>query len=517
MNETIKLQIDRNGKTVLTDFSWQFGIGNDHAFQLLRTDVCEHIKLAHDELGIKYIRFHGIFCDDMLVFQRFSDLKSFKALPQADNIGEISFKQVSVALDNVLKCGLKPFLELSFMPSALASGTATGLRYKNNTTMPADMEKWCEFIKKFVQFLLERYGKKEVETWYFEVWNEPDLPLFFSGDMKDYFALYAVTARAVKAVDSDLRVGGPSTSACKWLEEFVYYCKANDVPYDFISTHHYPGDAFGNILEDKDPLAMVKTAAYCAENGVDMGDCMTALFYEPRLYKTWKKGAFIEMDRRAKEIANGKPLLVTEWNSMAVYAAPIHDEKYSAAFVIKSVMDAQGLTNGFMFWCCSDVFEEMFNLGKPFHGSFGIVNNDGIPKPNFWAFKLLSRLYPHRLDLPVTNDAVEYAVFTEGKKTQILLYAQDFDPEKNEEYEVEIAVNAKSENVTKWVIDETHCNPKSEWINLGKPDLLTPKQAEEIKKKTKLKKEEQTFETQNGQTIIKLKMRTNDVLLLELN
>lgn len=120
MNETIKLQIDRNGKTVLTDFSWQFGIGNDHAFQLLRTDVCEHIKLAHDELGIKYIRFHGIFCDDMLVFQRFSDLKSFKALPQADNIGEISFKQVSVALDNVLKCGLKPFLELSFMPSALA-------------------------------------------------------------------------------------------------------------------------------------------------------------------------------------------------------------------------------------------------------------------------------------------------------------------------------------------------------------------------------------------------------------
>ena len=142
MNETIKLQIDRNGKIVPTDFSWQFGIGNDHAFQLLRTDVCEHIKLAHDELGIKYIRFHGIFCDDMLVFQRFSDLKSFQALPQAEKIGEVSFKQIAVILDNVLKCGLKPFLELSFMPSALASGTSTGLRYKNNTTMPADMEKW---------------------------------------------------------------------------------------------------------------------------------------------------------------------------------------------------------------------------------------------------------------------------------------------------------------------------------------------------------------------------------------
>lgn len=512
----MKIAIDVNSKTVLTDYSWQFGIGNDHAFQLLRKDVLEHLKLAHDESGFKYVRFHGIFCDDMQIIQSFADIKSFAVLPDAANIKELSFKQVAVVLDSILEIGLKPFVELSFMPKALASDEKYGLAYNNNTTMPKDLNKWAEFIKKFIEFLLDRYGKAEVESWYFEVWNEPDLPIFFSGTMEDYFALYTATVKAIKDVDGELLVGGPSTSGCKYLKEFTDYCNANNVPYDFISTHHYPGDAFGNILEDKDPHAMLKTAKYCAENGVDMGDAMTAMFYDPALYKTWEKGAFIELDRVAKRIAGDKPLFITEWNSMAVYAAPVHDEKYSAAFVVKSVMDAQGLTDGFMFWCCSDVFEEMYNLGKPFHGSFGIVSNDGIPKPNFWAFKILSTLYPERLDLPVTNDSVEYSVFKKDGKLQILVYAQDFDPDKNEKTEVTLTVNKKFSSVTVKAIDDNHCNPKGEWQKLGKPDLLSKAQVQNMKEKTRLACEKQPFTYIDGNTELKFVIKTNDVLLFEL-
>ena len=516
MSKCFKYFIDRKLKKVPTDYSWQFGIGNDHAFQLLRTDVCEHVRSASRELGIKYLRFHGIFCDDMLVFQRLSDLGVFKVLPCADKIGEMSFGQVSAVLDNVLKCGMKPFLEISFMPKALASGNKTGLRYKNNITMPSDMDKWVAFVRKFIGFLLERYGKEEVESWYFEIWNEPDLPFFFAGTREDYFKLYAATARAVKETDGNIRVGGPATSACRWLEEFVEFCESEKVPYDFISTHHYPGDAFGNVLKDKDPLATIKTAARCAENGVDMGDCLTELFFDPKLYKTWKKGVFAEMDRKAKEIAGEKPLFISEWNSMAVYAAPIHDEKYSAAFAIKSVIDSQGLTDGFMFWCCSDVFEEMFHLCKPFHGSFGIISNDGIPKPNFHAFKMLSELYPEKLDLPVTNEEVEFATFVNGDKTQVLIYSQDFDTEKDEVYRAEIVFDAKASKVIKRVIDDKHCNPKAEWINLGKPNLLTREQVKYIKKKTKLKRQKQAFTLKGNNTFINLELRTNDVVMLEI-
>ena len=516
MKKDFSFKVDRKAKTVPTDYSWQFGIGNDHAFQLLRTDVCEHLKLAHDELGIKYVRFHGIFDDDMLAIQTLTDVEAFNVLPDAEKIQEVSFHRISVVLDNVLKCGLKPFLEISFMPKALASSDKIGLRYKNNITMPADIIKWCVFVESFIKFLVNRYGNEEIESWYFEIWNEPDLELFFDGEKSDYLTLYAATARTIKGVNENFRVGGPSTSACEWIEDFIKFCNKNTVPCDFISTHHYPGDAFGNVVADQDAKTMFEIAERCAKDGVDMGDMLSELFFKPQAYKEWKKGAFINMDKAVRELAQDKPFFISEWNSMAVYAAPVHDEKYSSAFVVKSVMDARGVADGYMFWCCSDIFEETFDLGKPFHGSFGIVNNCGIPKPNFWAFKILSRLYGQKVDEPITNDDVECNVFVDGKRAQILLYSQDFDYYRDDEYTVEIIVDGRISKAEKFVIDSDNCNPKAEWKKIGSPDLLTPKQAEEIKQKAALKPVLQDFESSNGKTVINLKMRTNDVVLIEI-
>ena len=512
----MNIQIDRNGKTIPTDFSWQFGIGNDHACQMLRTDVCSHVKLAHDELGFRYIRFHGIFDDDLLVIQRLTDYFNFAAMPWAKGVQEVSFRQVANVFDNVLACGMKPFVELSFMPSAIASGKKVGLRYRNNITMPKRMERWRTLIGAFIRFLFARYGQDEVRTWYFEVWNEPDLPIFFKGSQKDYFRLYESTARAIKDIDSQLRVGGPSTSACRWVGEFKDFCKANDVPLDFLTTHHYPGDGFGNSFGVKDALGMMRATRNNAKNGVDLGDTLTEYFFKPEHYKTWTKGILRQMDEKARREAGDAPLFMTEWNSMAVYSSPVHDEKYSAAFLVKSVMDLKGVMDAYLFWCCSDVFEELFILGKPFHGSYGIVNNDGIPKPNFWGFKLLSQLYPTRLDLPITNEDVEYAVFVDGDRTQVLLYAQDFDYHRHDAAEIELVVNCEAASVTKQVIDDTHCNPKAEWLKLGKPDLLTPAQVADIKEKTRLRSEPQAFTRGDGSTRIKLRLGTNDVVLLTL-
>lgn len=512
----MQIKIDRNTRTIPTDFSWQFGIGNDHAFQMLRTDVCEHVKLAHEELGFKYIRFHGIFDDDMLVIQRITDYTKFGGMIWANEVQEKSFRQVANVFDNVLKCGMKPFVELSFMPSAIASGKTEGLRYRNNITMPKRMTLWCGLIEAFLHFLFERYGQEEVRTWYFEVWNEPDLGIFFKGKQTDYFRLYEATAKTIKKVDPKLRVGGPSTSACRWVKEFKEHCDAGKIPYDFLTTHHYPGDGFGNSFGLKDIRRMLSMTQSNIKNKASISKTLTDFFFKPQEYKTWTKGILRKMDEQARLEAEDTPLFMTEWNSMAVYGAPIHDEKYSAAFLVKSVMDLKGIMDAYMFWCCSDVFEEMFLFGKPFHGSFGIVNNDGIPKPNFWGFKLLSQLFPDRLDLPVTNDEVEYAAFVEGEKTQILVYAQDFDCDKHKTTQIEITVNAAAKTITKQVIDDTHCNPKAAWVKLGEPDLLTPDQVREIKDSTRLTAEPQAFAAENGETKIRLQLSTNDVVLLTL-
>ena len=513
----MKIVIDRNTSTRPTDFSWQLGLGNDHAYQLHRTDVCEHIRLAHEELGIRYIRCHGVLDDDMLTYQRMGDCRMFKSVPFKNKIQEINFRQVGHVYDNLLSCGVKPFVEISFMPSALAKGKKLGLRYDPNITMPKSLNAWGAYIQKFIRFLLDRYGSEEVESWYFEVWNEPDLSCFFAGSQKDYFKLYEATVRAIKNVNPNLRVGGPSTSACLWLEEFLAFCEENHVPCDFVSTHHYPGDAFGNFINLRNVKQMFTAAMDAVKNRRTLSEAMTNMFFLPEDFIRWDKGTLARMDDTAEAKVGDKPLLITEWNSMAVFGSPVHDEKYSAAFAVKSCMDLNNTLAGYMFWCCSDLFEEQFMLPKPFVGSFGMVSNDGIPKPNFWGFKMLTQLYADRLDLPMrTNEAVEYAAFVEGDKTQVLVYAQDQDYHKNESHEITVEVNCKASSVTVQRIDDAHCNPKAEWIKLGSPDNLTPAQVADIKEKTRLTGEDQAFEVEDGVTRISVTLHTNDIILITL-
>ena len=515
----MKIIIDRNGKRTKTDYSWQFGMGNDHAAQHLRTDMCEHIKLAHDELGIKYVRFHGIFDDDMLICQSLYDNRYMRGLPGAKNIGQFNFHQVGVVLDNVLNAGLKPFVELSFMPSALAKGKKIGFKYfhyENNVSLPKSFEKWQEFIRAFIGYITERYGKDEVESWYFEVWNEPDLGGFFAGSQKDYFRLYKATVEAVKSVNNNLRVGGPSTSACLWVDDFVNYCVQNNVKYDFVSTHHYPGDAFGNSFGIGKALGMMSTTKKAGKENWPLGKTYEALFFRPDEFKDWESGIFASMDEKAKAQAGEKPLFITEWNSMATFGSPVHDEKYSAAFVARAAIDLDHRCEGYMFWCISDLFEEQMLINEHFHGSFGIISNRGIPKPNFWAFKMLSMLYPERILTEKAEGDLQRALYTDDKNLQVLITAQNHDYYKNEKHTVELEIDFEPKEALAYRIDDEHCNPKKLWQDMGAKENLTKAEVERIKDETRLKAEKQSFTYKDGKCRILVELSTNDVILLDL-
>lgn len=508
----MKIDIDINASRKKTDYSWQEGLGADHACQFHRSDMVEQLKFAHDELGIKSLRFHGIFDDDMWTI---SDLCTFSPMPGGHQVGDINFRQCGHVYDNLLSTGVKPFVELSFMPTQLAKKKTYGLHYKNCTSIPKSYEMWNDYIQSFVKFLLNRYGQEEVESWKFEVWNEPDLKGFFHNKQKDYFKLYEVTARAIKSVDDRIQVGGPSTSACKWIDEFLQFCKSNKVPLDFISTHHYPGDAFGNMITPANYFAIFKTMNKAVKNKSDLTETLGKMFFYPDKAARVTKDALTKMDDELVKKVGDLPVYISEWNSMAIFAAPIHDEKYSAAFVTKSVLDLNNKFQGYMFWCLSDLFEEQIQLNKPFIGGFGILTNDGIPKPNFWAFKLLSKLYEERLNIGFREfKEVEYGVFKKENSLQILLTPQNNDPRLNDVHQIEISINSNIKSVSIERIDDDHCNPKQEWIALGKPNNLSKQQVLDIKEKTRLKSELLSFENQNDTGLVSLKMHTNDVALL---
>jgi xylan 1,4-beta-xylosidase len=184
------------------------------------------------------VRFHGLLSDDM------------GTLVNEENALVYSFFNVDQICDFLLSIGMRPFMELSFMPESLALGSDTVFHYKGNVTAPRDYDDWETLIKKLVEHWVQRYGLPEVSQWFFEVWNEPNLDAFWKKPQADYFKLYHRTANVIKNVDKSLQVGGPATADNAWITEFINYCDKNDIPADFISTHHYPTDAFGKPGDD---------------------------------------------------------------------------------------------------------------------------------------------------------------------------------------------------------------------------------------------------------------------------
>src|SRR5688500_8437744 len=198
-------------RTPLPHF-WEHTVGSDHAPVALRADWQRQLQRAHEDLGFRYVRFHGLLSDDL------------GTLVQEKNTLLYSFFNADQIFDYLLSIGMKPFIELSFMPKALASGSKTVFNYKANITPPTNHKQWAALINRLVSHWVDRYGVAEVREWFFEVWNEPNLKAFWTGTQREYFKLYRYTAEAIKQVDAGIKVGGPATAKSEWIEEFVDFC-----------------------------------------------------------------------------------------------------------------------------------------------------------------------------------------------------------------------------------------------------------------------------------------------------
>ena len=160
-----------------------------------------------------------------------------------------NFSYVDQIYDGLLANGVRPFVELNFMPQALASTPKQqSFWYHPYVAPPKDWNLWQDLIRNFASHLVARYGIEEVSKWYFEVWNEPNLD-FWAGEPRQasYFTLYDRTAQALKSISPRLRVGGPSTAQAAWVSEFVRHCAETNAPLDFVSTHVYANDTAEDV------------------------------------------------------------------------------------------------------------------------------------------------------------------------------------------------------------------------------------------------------------------------------
>jgi xylan 1,4-beta-xylosidase len=426
---------------------WEHTVGSCHAPLALRADWQAQLRRCRQELGFRYVRFHGLLSDDV------------GTLVQHHGRLIYSFFNADRIVDFLLSISMRPFVELSFMPTALASGDATIFSYRSNVTPPADYGAWAELVRRLVAHWAGRYGVDEVRRWYFEVWNEPNLSAFWGGTQTDYFELYRHTVEAVKGVDPGLRVGGPATAANAWLPEFLDFCDRNGLPADFVSTHHYPNDPLWSEAQD-------------TESELAGG----------------RRGALREWAALARKQAGHKPLLYTEWNASSNPRYSRQDEPYAAAFAVKSALEVSGLVEAYSFWTFTDLFEENYFPSLPFHGGFGLLNLHGVPKPTYRAFELLRRLGEEQLPVEGSHESVDaWAVRRKDSLTVLLTnHALPRQPISAERVRVELMDAPPPRAIILERIDDDHANAKAAWLALGSPEYLGTAEVQRLEEASRL-------------------------------
>jgi len=341
-----RVDIDLRRETQPFPHYWEECAGSDRTAVAFRAQWQQDLVRARQLTGIKAVRCHGLFDDEMGVCRAIG--------PDGP---QLSFLYVAEVFDKMLELGVKPFVELSFMPLPMASSRNTVFWYKGNTSPPAKMEHWSQLITAFTDFCVKRYGISEVTKWDFECWNEPNIA-FWAGQQSDYFELYRATAVAVKSVDRRIRVGGPSTAMVAWIPEFIDYCVKNNAPLDFVSTHIYATDPQESI--------------FGKENAVPVNEVM------PRALA--QCGDQIRSSKLPK-----LPLLITEWSSQ------------NPAFIGQMLRDCAGLTENMSYWTFSNVFEEGGPVTQFFNSTFGLIGHRGVARPSLHAMTLAHRLGDKRL------------------------------------------------------------------------------------------------------------------------
>ena len=488
----VTLDVAQASKPV--DRFFDLSVGADFPGTTIRDANLAQMKTASDELGFRYMRFHDIFADDL------------GTVKVVDKKIVYDWTKIDYLYDTMLKAHIRPFVELGFTPNALKTSDQTIFYWKGNTSHPR-LDLWKNLVDAFARHLIDRYGIDEVRSWYFEVWNEPNLDGFWQyADQQDYFALYGVTARTLKAVDSKLRVGGPATAGAAWVPDFLAYAKTTNAPVDFITTHTYGVD-YGYLDEEgKMDLQLSKNP-----------DAITGDVKKVRG----------EIEASAFP---GLPLYFSEWSTSYNPRDLSHDSYIAAPYIVSKLRSVQGVAQGMSYWVYSDLFEEPGPPTKAFQGGFGLMNPDGIRKPAWFAYKYLNALKGN--EIPSSDKQVWAASDGAGAAAVVWDFQQPAQKGSNGTFFSKLVPNSASAPVTlkfaglkpgHYQVTVSRTGYKvndaySAYIEMGAPKDLTAAQKDKLQSLTRDLPESDKAVTvgSNGATSVTVPMHSNDLVLVKL-
>ena len=443
-----RIEIDTHAQTTPFPHFWEQMFGSGRAILSLRESYREDLRAVKAVTDFRYVRFHAILHDEVGIYDE-------------DEHGEpvYNFAYVDQIYDGLLKNGVRPVVEISFMPKKLAFNPdwLHPFWYKPNVSPPKSWDRWDGLITHFARHLVDRYGIDEVSQWYFEVWNEPNID-FWGGipRKQSYFELYDHTARALKGVSQRIRVGGPATAAAAWVDDFLKYAADHHTPVDFVSSHGYADDTVQNLFGTNEEIPE------------DDRVCRA-------ISKVRKQIQASAMPRL--------PLFWTEWNVPG--QMEVRDTIYVGPALANTIRECDGNVEMMSFWTFSDVFEEGGPIPKPFVGMFGLRARGGINKPSYYAYGLLHQLGTERI-----ANSSQHVIVTKSKDGRIVIAAWNLvDPgERGTTRNVTFLFSGlpRSAHARLERVDSEYGNVLKEYAAMGSPQYPTPHQITQLNSKTAL-------------------------------
>ncbi len=440
------IQIDAQAQSTPFPHFWEKMFGSGRAALVLRQSYQNDLTAVKAITDVQYLRFHAILHDELGVYNE-------------DEHGNpvYNFTYVDEIYDSLLAQGVRPVVEISFMPKKLAFNPDAlhPFWYKQNVSPPKSIERWDNLIRALAQNLVDRYGIDEVAQWYFEVWNEPNIDFWGGIPRRDsYFDLYAHTARALKSISPRLRVGGPATAAAAWVPEFLSFAASNHVPVDFVSSHAYDDEPVQRLLGTDEVIPQEDRAC-----------------------------AAVAKVRRQIDVSPMPhlPLLWTEWNVPGDHER--RDTPYVGPALAEAIRTCDGHVDYLSFWTFSDVFEEGGPAQRSFQGQFGLRATGGINKPSFYDYALLHQLGTERLANPSHNIIVTR--LPDGSLSIALWNLAAVDkPSAPQRYTLQITGLPKNAHVSLQRVDADHSNVLKQYAAMGSPAFPTRSQAEQLNRET---------------------------------
>ncbi len=461
-------------------------VGTGRMGLALRKDYLDQLAYAQRHIGFSHIRGHGLFSDDMGIYQPYTDEAGVRH-------EHYCFTYLDQVMDSYLSLGLKPFLELGFMPHAMASGTQTVFYWHGNVTPPADMEKWTAMVKATLHHLAERYGEDEVSTWPCEVWNEPNLDCFWENhDKEKYLALYQATSIAVKEALPHMKVGGPAicggSDSLEWVRDFLTFCRDQHLPVDFVSRHAY----MGKTPENK--------GRYLYHEMRTVDDVVGEMEQTRAIIDSFPEYRAL-------------PMHITEFNTSYNPLCPIHDTNLNAAYLAGMLSRLGDVAESYSYWTFGDVFEESGVPSLPFHGGFGLVANGLIPKPTFWTFAFFRALSGEKCVLK--NEHIIVLKKPDGGYEGV---AWNLCRERRESLCLTLNVPFEGQaTLMTRTVDEHCCNPLKCWHDMGEPVSLSKSQLDFLQVAAQPKCGTEVLHADTGKLSFTLSLSENAVVHFSLS